>query len=120
MTKREMYEVIANVFATVDVENRDEVIDFTKKEIAALDRKNETAKKRAAEKKAAGDELRARVEAVIGEEPITVNGILEALGEDDLTPAKVTARTRQLVAAGIITKEMVKVGDRKLTAYVKA
>lgn len=121
MTNREKFDVIAEVFATVDRADRDEILEFVAKEKAALDRKNTAAKKRAAEKRAAGDELRGRIEAVIGTEPITVNGIIDALGEEGLTPAKVTARTRQLYAAGIISKEQVKTEDgRKVMGYFKA
>ena len=121
MTKREVYNVIESVFETLDNEYREDVLNLVAKEKAALDHKNEKAKERAAEKRAAGDALRERIEAVIGTEPITVNGILTALGEEDLTPAKVTARTRQLVAAGLIEKGQIKGEDgRKVMAYHKA
>ena len=120
MTKREMYDVIAEVFATVDREDKEDVLEMVKKEVAALDRKAATARKKASEKKAAGDELRERISAVIGEEPITVEGILDALGEEGLTPAKVTARTKQLVDLGVVEKKTVKIGDRKLMGYYKA
>ena len=123
MTNREKYDVIGQVFANVadvDSSTRDEILEFVEKQVAALDRKNETAKKRAAEKRAAGDELRARVLGVMNDEPITVDGILTALGDESLTPAKITARTKQLVAAGEVEKMAVKVDGRKLMAYVRA
>ena len=124
MTKREMYDVIESVFSTVaaDKEGAEDILAMVAKERAALDRKNEKAKERAAEKRAAGDELRERVYAVIEEagEPITVNGILEAMYDSSLTPAKVTARTRQLVAAGVVSKGQVKVDGHKLMAYTLA
>lgn len=119
MTKREIYDVIGTVFESMEHEHRDEVLEMIAKEKAALDRKNEKAKERAAEKRVAGDELRGRIEAVIGDEPITVNEIIDALNEEGLTPAKVTARTRQLINAGIVGKETVKVDGRKLIAYFK-
>ena len=59
MTNREKFDVIAEVFATVDRADRDEILEFVEKEKAALDRKNVKAKAKAAEKRAAGDELRA-------------------------------------------------------------
>lgn len=119
MTNREKFDVIAEVFATVDRADRDEILEFVAKEKAALDRKNTAAKKRAAEKRAAGDELRGRIEAVIGTEPITVNGIIDALNEEGLTPAKVVARTRQLVTSNVIEKVFVKIDGRKVVAYNK-
>ena len=121
MTNREKFDIIGKVFANYeDVEIRDEILGFVEKQIAALDHKNETAKKRAAEKRAAGDALRERVLGVMNDEPITVDGILAALNEDGLTPAKITARTRQLVAAGEIEKVPVKVEGRKLVGYIRA
>ena len=120
MTKKEMYGVIADVFATIDREDKEDILEMVRKEVAALDRKTASARKKASEKKAAGDELRERISGVIGEEPITVEGIIEALGEDGLTPAKVTARTKQLIDLGIVEKKAVKVGDRKLMGYYKA
>lgn len=120
MTKREIYDVIESVFNTIDNEHRDEVLTLVTKEKAALDHKNAKAKERAAEKRAAGDELRAAVKGVLGSEPMTIDEIITKLGDESLTPAKITARTRQLVAAGEITKTMVKVDSRKLTAYALA
>ena len=119
MTKREMYDVIGSVFNTIDNEHKDEVLAFIEKEKEALDRKNEKAKERAAEKRAASDVLKGKIADVIGDEPMTVNAILEALEDEDLTPAKVTARTKKLVSEGVISREMVKVDGRKLTAYVR-
>ena len=117
MTKREIYDVIETVFSNIDNEDAGEVLAMVAKERAALDRKNEKAKERAAEKRAAGDELRAAVKGVLGAEPMTIGEIIEALGDESLTPAKITARTRQLVAAGEVEKCMVKAEGRKLTAY---
>lgn len=126
MTKREKFERVMNFVTGTEVsfsdEERAEMLEWCDKEIAALNAKNEKAKQRAAEKRAAGDELRERVYAAIGDaaEPITVNGILEAMCDSSLTPAKITARTRQLVAAGMVEKQMVKMDGRKLTAYTLA
>ena len=122
MTKREMYDVIESVFSTVaaDKEGAADILTMVAKERAALDRKNAKAKERAAEKRAAGDELRMAVKGVLGSEPMTIGEIIEALGDESLTPAKITARTRQLVATGEVEKSIVKCDGRKLTAYTLA
>ena len=122
MTKREMYDVIESVFSTVaaDKEGAADILTMVAKERAALDRKNAKAKERAAEKRAAGDELRAAVKGVLGSEPMTIGEIITALGDESLTPAKITARTRQLVATGEVEKSIVKCDGRKLTAYTLA
>ena len=122
MTRREFYDFANSVFATIDAEGKDEALSFIEKEIAALDAKNEKAKQRAAEKRAEGDALRAAIEAVIGEEPMTVNDILASVEAEypDITPAKVVARVRQSIENGVVVKETVKLDGRKLVAYTKA
>lgn len=120
MTKREVYDVIEAVFNTIDNENKDDVLAMIAKERASLNRKNEKAKERAAEKKAAGDELRTRIEAILTDEPKTTNDIMTELGDENLTPSKITARMTQLYKNGVIEKHQVKIDGRKLVAYTLA
>ena len=122
MTKREMYDVIANVFNTVENENRDEILAFVEKEKAALDRRTESARKRAAAKKAERDVIYGRLEAILdgAEAPMTVNELLVALDDETLTPAKVIARMTNLVKENVAAKAIVKDGDRKLVGYYRA
>ena len=122
MTKREFYVFANDVFATVEVEGIDEAKAFIAKEVAALDAKNEKAKERAAAKRAEGDAMKAVIAGVIGDEPMTVNDIIAAIETEypDVTPAKVVARMKGLVADEVVTKETVKVDGRKLVGYVKA
>ena len=120
MTKREAYEVISSVFSGIDHESKEDVLNLCEKEIAALDHKNEMAKKRAAEKRAQGDALRATIEGLLSDEPKTVNDILAELNDDSITPAKVVSRMTQLVKAEKANKETVKADGRKLVAYTIA
>ena len=121
MTKREKFELVANLVNGAAVEfDREEMLEWCGKEIAALDAKNEKAKERAAEKRAAGDELQARIYALMGEEPMTINDIVAALGDEDLTPARVVARMKNLVKAEEVAKTAVKVEGRKLVGYTRA
>lgn len=117
MTKREIYDVIATTFETLEVEAKDDVLAFIEKEREALDTRAKKAAERAAEKRAAGDELRARIQALLTEEPKTIAEIQTELDDEEVTPARVTARMTQLIKAEIVEKEFVKVGTRKLTAY---
>ena len=120
MTKREKFELIGRVFEGMEIEERDEVLEFIEKEIAAIDAKNAKAKERAAEKRAEGDELQGRILALMGEEPMTINDIVAALGDEGLTPAKVVARMKNLVKNETVAKAAVKVEGRKLMAYTLA
>lgn len=120
MTKREAYEVISSVFANIEHESREEVLSLCEKEIAALNHKNEMAKKRAAAKRAQGDALREHIEGLLSEEPMTVNDIVAKIDDEAITPAKVVARVNQLVKAEKANKEIIKVEGRKLVAYTLA
>ena len=86
--------------------------------ISQLDHKAEQARKRAAKKKAEGDELRDIVEGVLTNEPQIIDTITAQVDFEGATKAKITARLTQLVNAEIATKEQVKTEDgRKVMAY---
>lgn len=122
MTQREFYEFATNVFATVDVEGKEDAMAYIAKATAALDAKNAKAKERAAEKRAASDAMRAAIANVIGDKPMTIPEIMEAIETEypDVTPAKVVSRMKALVEGEVVTKAVIKVDGRKLTAYTKA
>lgn len=114
MTEREMFAMIAEL-----LEDNADVVAFCEKKVAALDRKAENAKVKAAEKKAAGDELRARVEAVLTDEWQTIADVVNALGDEEVTANKVTYRLNALVELGVAVKDETKLpGDGK-TRVVK-
>ncbi len=100
----------------VTVEDIMHYIDVTK---ASLEKKKEAAAARAAEKKAEGDALRARVEEALTDEFQTGCAILKAVATEgeELSQAMITARLTQLVNAGVAVKEQTKVGDRKVMSY---
>ena len=122
MTNKEKFEVIGNVFATADVdaEVATEIVEFCNAQIAALERRNAKAKENSAKKHAEGDALKDTIQAMLGDEPLTVNDILERLDDETLTPAKIVARMGQLVKAGVAAKQTVKVEGRKLVGYTVA
>lgn len=96
----------------------EDLIDYANTTIEQLDRKADRAKERAQKAKAAGDELRAKVAAVLTDEYQTIAKIAEQVDVEDITPAKVTARLTQLVKAGEAHKTKVKTADgRKINAY---
>ena len=117
MTKTMWFEEIKAVVEASDVETKDEMIAFIDKEIEHLAVKAEKAKKRAADKKEKGDELREIVESVLTDELQPIDDIVAQIDGEDVTKAKVTARLTQLVKAGIAVKEQVPVEKRKVMAY---
>lgn len=118
ITKRTVLNALDKYFAEhefdVDVEDitvtADDVLEYVASSIAALDKKAESAAKRAAEKKEQGDELRAMVADVLTDEYQSVMDIWSALKDkvDGLTPAMVTARLTQLCKNGDAEKTDVK------------
>lgn len=124
-TKKDVLNAIATVI-TEDFEvqvgdvtvTAEDVNAYIEKTISQLNAKNEKAKERAAEKKAEGDELRAKIEAILTDEYQTGDQITAAIGDKEVTKAKVTARLTQLCKADKAHKTQVKTEDgRKIVAY---
>ena len=94
------------------------MLDFIDNQIAAIDRKKEAAVRRAEKKKAESDALKEAIFDKIGEDTlITVDEIVVAFDDSDITRNKVTARLGKLFNEGRITKEQVKVDGKKKMAY---
>lgn len=105
---------------TVGEVSADEILEFIDKKIAQADAKSVKAKEKAAEKKSAGDALRADVAALVTDEWQTGDQITEALGNAEITKPMVVNRLGQLVKAGEVVKELRKVGERKVMCYAVA
>ena len=112
LTKKEKFEILKEIVGNSDSDNMDILVDFIDNEIAILDKKAEKSKERAAEKKTAGDELRARVKAALTEEYQTAEDIMNNMTIEDgeeITKAKITARLTQLINNGEAEKADAKV-----------
>lgn len=120
MTKTEILEGIKNVI--VEIEGTEDYVAFLDKEIAANKAKQQKARERREEKKAAGDVLTDAVYEVIvnAAGAITPQEIADALVADfeDVTKNKVTYRATQLIKEGKVFKTQVKDEDgHKAVAY---
>lgn len=126
ITKREMYEAIKTGCTTGEWTVSDvEIAEFCDNEIALLDKKAIKAKERAAEKRAAGDELTDAVRAALTDEFAVIADIAAKVAEtygEDATVAKVTYRLGQLVKNGEAENTDVKVagGEGQKTRTIKA
>jgi hypothetical protein len=103
ITEREIYNSIINGTADHDV-----LVEFATKKIAQLDKRNISAQKRAAVKRAEGNEITEGIFGILGAEPMTREAVAEAYGHD-LSVAKVGSRLNTLVKEGRIQKTNVKV-----------
>jgi len=118
MTKKDYYTLIKEMVEKVDVEGKNELIEFIDKQISQIEVKAEKAKIRATEKQKAGDELRDRVKSILTDELQTADDITAQIGDESITKAKVIARLTQLVKNGDAEKEDVKTEDgRSIKAY---
>lgn len=110
----ELREMIEN---WVDREDQDDLLEFIDKQMEALENRKTAAKARAEKKKAESDALTDAILEQIGEELITVDEIVVALNDENVTRNKVTARLGKLVKTGTVVKEYVKVEGSKRMAY---
>ena len=120
ITKKQVFEALIEVVTGMDKVgsiDAETVITTLETAVAQIDAKAAKAKEKAAEKKTAGDALRAEIEALLTDEFQTADAITEQVTAEDVTKSKVVSRLSQLVAAGVAVKEQVKVDDRKLMAY---
>ena len=115
MTKAEILALIAETCSDNEV-----IVNYCSSETAKLAAKAEKAKIRAAEKRAAGDELYAAVIECVGSDPITAEAVLGMIEGDDLTTAKIRARLSQAVKNGVLTKETLKVDGKNKVHYTRA
>ena len=105
-TKSQKFADIEAILSQVETPDYDVavLIEFVQGEQAALARKADKAKVKAAEKKTERDELCEAVAAVLTAEPQTREQITEQIEGDEVTVAKVGARLNKLVAAGDAVK----------------
>ena len=127
ITNKSRYAAIINVLTGMpsDIET-DELVNFCERQIDAIDRKSEKARARAAEQRKVSDELTERIAAMLTDEPQTLGELAAAIGDEDITTSKVSARCFKLVKEGRAAKTEVTVPgadgakSRKLVAYTCA
>ena len=105
ITERALYTAIIN---GEDID-RDVLVEFAEKKIAQLDKRNASAQRRAAVKRAEGNEITEGIFNVLTGEPMTRAQVTEAYGDETLSVSKVGARLNQLVNDGRVQKVNIKV-----------
>ena len=123
ITNAEKFAIIRDAVAAgtpIAEDYVDLIVEFCNSQIDKINTKAAKAKEKAAEKKAAGDELYAAVLDCVGTEPVTADTVLGMLEGDDLTLAKVRARLSQGERNGVLAKETIKVDGKNKVHYHKA
>lgn len=132
ITKKEQYNVLLGLIdyaeeagAAIDGDvTYDGLREFVNHEIELLDSKAAAAQKRAAAKKEEGDALREEVYNTLSDtEYMTIDQIVDAIGNPDVTRNMVTSRLTQLGKQDRIEKDQISAGGgegaktRKVSAY---
>ena len=105
ITEREIYNSILN--GTVD---QAVLCDFAEKKLAQLDKRNASAQRRAAAKRAEGNAITEDIFSILSAERMTREQVAQAYGSE-LSVAKVGSRLNQLVEAGRVQKETIEVAN---------
>lgn len=117
VTRAQMFAEIKAVVEASDVAGKEEMIKFIDHQVELIASKAEKAKAKAATKKAEADEMEQAVAAVLTAELQTVDEIVAQVEGEEVTKAKVVARLKRLVDAGVAEKDSVKVEKSKRVAY---
>lgn len=132
-TKKANYNAILSILSAAEGEGLvlksteityDSLREFIEHEVELLDNKAAAAAKRAQAKRDEGDALRARIlEVMSTEDFMTIPEIVKAIGDEDVSAQKVTARLTQCVKADLAEKDSVSVEvagkAKKLSGYRK-
>lgn len=117
MTKRDCLNALYDIVVNANVENGDALMEYIEKELAQLDKRKDAAAKRAEKKKEASDALTEEIYGLLTDAPKTIDEIVLALDNEDVTTNKVAARLGKLIKADRVVKEAVRVEKRRKMAY---
>lgn len=110
VSKKVVYQAIIDAMTTGECTMDPQIIiKMCQNEINMLERRQDKAKERAAEKKAANDELTALIEDLLTNEYQTVADFINQLNDKNMSQQKVVYRLSALAKAGIAEKGEVKV-----------
>ena len=106
MTKIQMFDEIKNALTGAEVETSvDEMVEFLVAEQDALARKAEKAKVAAAKKREANQGVRQIVADALTDEPMTVDALVEKIGDEEITRSKIIYHVSQISKDGMAIKE---------------
>ena len=113
ITKRDRFVALVELVETLQADEVNVVddfdyagtLEFIANEIELLDKKAVKAKENAKAKKAGVDTLTEALQAVLTDEALTVNELVDKVDNEELTPAKAVYRLNALVKAGVAVKE---------------
>ena len=96
---------------------KEELVEFINKSLETLAKRKEAAAKRAAAKREESDELTEVIFGMLSDDFMTLDEIVEAIGDETVTKNKVSARLGKLVKNGRVDKEAMKTDSGKKMSY---
>lgn len=109
MTKREMYEVIAN--GNIN----DEVIEMAKNELIKMDERNAKRRNSPSKKSLENEPIKEKIVGILGDEPMTASEVAEKV---EISVQKASALLRQI--DGLNVTEIKVKGKGKVKGYALA
>ena len=109
MTKREMYEVIAN--GNIN----DEVIEMAKNELVKMDERNAKRRNSPSKKSLENEPIKEKIVGILGDEPMTASEVAEKV---EISVQKASALLRQI--DGLNVTEIKVKGKGKVKGYALA
>ena len=110
-TRKDNFNAILNLI------NDKDLIDFIKNEINAIDKHNAMVKTTRSKTCAANDELTDKIANIVGSDYMTINQIIDACQEPDLTQQQIVYRCTVLVNDGIFEKKQKNINGKRLVVY---
>ena len=98
-------------------ELKDELVDFIDKQVETIEKRKVAAAARAEKKRAEADALTNEIFALMTEDFMTADEIVDMLDDETITRNKVTARLAKLIKAEKVVKETIKIDGKRKMAY---
>ena len=98
-------------------ELKDQLVDFIDKQVETIEKRKVAAAARAEKKKAEADALTDEIFALMTEDFMTADEIVDMLDDETITRNKVTARLAKLIKAEKVVKETIKIDGKRKMAY---
>lgn len=122
MTNPEKFQAIITALTTgeISAEAAQEIVEWAQKNIESIAAKAEKDAIKRAEKKANTDVLTQAVKAALTNEPMTIEAVVEAVGdvpEVEVTAGKVRSALSFLVRQEMAKKEEVKIEGKRKVVY---
>ena len=105
MTKKEKFEIIANL---TEVKDNAELSEFIAHEIELLNKKANSKSSKPTKRQVENEVIKGQIAEILTDEGQTVTEILAQLGDASLTNQRVSALLTQMKNSGTVNKEIVK------------